>query len=132
MDRQRAERQAELTSVLSLILDLQRRLDDVRQEKKRILKLKEEGQNPAVHELHAAREKEKRLKREIKDGERKIQTGREALRAIDWQKEEQFFRLGTLIDELRPDHKDFLGGFVQIDKLNRKILHYMNEIEKFR
>ena len=132
LEQQGAERQAELKSVLSLILELQKRQDEARQTKKRLLNLKEGGQHPDNHELNAAREQEKSLKKEIKDGERKIRAGQQALKAIDRQKADEFLRLGTLIDEGRPEQKEFLGHYVQIDKLNRKILHYINEIEKFR
>jgi len=132
LEQQGAERQAELKSVLSLILELQKRQDEARQTKKRLLNLKEGGQHPDNHELAAAREQEKSLKKEIKDGERKIRAGQQALKAIDRQKADEFLRLGTLIDEGRPEQKEFLGHYVQIDKLNRKILHYINEIEKFR
>jgi DNA repair exonuclease SbcCD ATPase subunit len=132
LEQQGAERQAELKSVLSLILELQKRQDEARQTKKRLLNLKEGGQHPDNHELAAAREQEKSLKKEIKDGEGKIRAGQQALKAIDRQKADEFLRLGMLIDEGRPEQKEFLGHYVQIDKLNRKILHYINEIEKFR
>ena len=132
LDQQGAERQAELKSVLSLIIELQKRQDEAKQTKKRLVNLKEDGQHPDNHELNAAREEEKSLKKEIKDGEMKIRAGQQALKAIDRQKADEFLRLGTLIDEGRPEQKEFLVHYVQIDKLNRKILHYINEIEKFR
>jgi len=132
LERQSLERQSELKDIMALIFELQKKQDDARQTKKRLLKLKEDGQNPSVHELHAAREAEKSLKREARDNERKIREGQQALRDIDRLKAESFFRLGTLIDEGRPEHQEFLGLYVQIDKLNRRILHYMSEIERFR
>jgi len=117
LERQSLERQSELKDIMALIFELQKKLDDARQTKKRLLKLKEDGRNPSAHELHAAREAEK---------------SQQALRDIDRLKAESFFRLGTLIDEGRPEHQEFLGLYVQIDKLNRRILHYMSEIERFR
>lgn len=132
LEKQSAERQAELKGIMFLIFELQKKQDDAKQTKKRLLNLKEDGQHPDNHELNAAREEERSLKKEIKDGERKIRAGQQALKAIDRQKADEFLRLGTLVDEGRPEQKEFLGLYVQIDKLNRKILHYMNEIEKFR
>jgi chromosome segregation ATPase len=132
LEKQGSERQTELQGILSRITDLQKKQEDARKTTKQLLKLKEAGEVPDGHKIHEAKEEEKRLKKEIRDGDRKIKAGQEFLKAIDRQKEEQFIEIGALIDRGRPEHKDFLGIYVQIDKLNRNILHYLNEIEKFR
>jgi DNA repair exonuclease SbcCD ATPase subunit len=132
LEKKSAAHQSELKAVLALIFDLQKKQDEVRQTKKRLMKLKEDGQHPDEHELHAAREAEKSLKKEIKAGERKIRAGQQIVKDIDRQKADEFLRLGTLVDETRPDRQEFLGLYVQIDKLNRKILQVMDEIEKSR
>ena len=132
LEKEGGERQSEIRNMTALILELQKKQEDARQTKKRLQKLKDEGQQPDIRELNAAREAEKSLKREAKDNERKIRSGQQALKEIDRQKAESFSRLGALIDEARPEQQEFLGLYVQIDKLNRKILYYMSEIEKFR
>ncbi len=132
LENESRERQAELKGILTGIIDLQKKQEDARQTHKQLTKLKEAGQNPDGQSIRAAKDEEKRLKKEIKDGERKIKAGQDALKDIDRRKADQFLRLGTIIDEGRPEAKDFLGFYVQIDKINRQILHYMSEIEKFR
>lgn len=132
LEKQGSERQAELNGVLARIIDLQKKQEDARKAQKQLLKLKEAGEDPDGHKIHEAREEERRLKKEIKDNENKIKAGQEFLKAINRQKDEQFIEIGALIDMGRPEHKDFLGIYVQIDKLNRNILHYLSEIEKFR
>jgi len=132
LEKQGLDSQAELKGILSKIIELRNNQEGAHQTYKQFLKLKENGQHPDGHKIHAAKEEEKRLKKEIKDFEIKIRTGQEAIQAIDRQKAEQFATLGTIIDEDRPEHKNFLGLYVQIDKMNRNILHYLNEIEKLR
>ncbi|MGA2587256.1 MAG: hypothetical protein ABSF88_09560 [Candidatus Aminicenantales bacterium] len=132
LENEGCERQAELKGILAGIIDLQKKQEDARQTHKQLTKLKEAGQNPDGQRIRAAKDEEKRLKKEIKDDEKKIKAGQDALKDIDRRKADQFIRLGTIIDEGRPETKDFLGFYVQIDKSNRQILHYMSEIEKFR
>ena len=90
------------------------------------------GNGPEKKIGSGGREEERRLKKSLREGERKIRAGREELRAIEERKAEQFADLGGLVDVARPDAPDYLGVYVLIDKHNRVILHLMNELEKFR
>ena len=132
LDNESHERQSELKGILAGIIDLQKKQDDARQANKQLAKLKEAGQTPDGQSIRAVKDEERRLKKEIKEGEKKIKAGQDALKDIDRRKADQFIQLGTIIDEGRPEAREFLGFYVQIDKSNRQILHYMNEIEKFR
>jgi hypothetical protein len=123
-------RQAELKAIQSKIAELHKNQEDARETHKKLLKLKENGHRPDGQKIHASNEELKRFKKEAKDFEKKFRAGQKIGLAIDRQKEEGFVTLGTIVDKDRPEHKNFLGLYVQIDKMNRNILHYMNEIEK--
>ena len=94
LEKESRERQAGLQDIISRIMDLQNKLENARQMYKQMLKLKETGQQPASSSFSAAKEEERRLKKEVKDCEKKIKAGQETLTAIDRQKTEQFDQIG--------------------------------------
>jgi hypothetical protein len=132
LDRLRAEKQAELKDILARIIELQRKISAAGQAPQRPRKEENEGEPLAKPMRHAAKNEERQFRKEIQESEKKIREGQEFLKSIDIRKSEQFVRIGAILDDGRPEHKDFLGIYVQIDKLNRKILHYIDEIDKFR
>jgi len=132
LDRERAEKQAELKDTLARIIELQKKISDAGQAPRRLRKRENEGEPPARPMRHAAKNEERQFRKEIRESDKKIREGQEFLKSIEIWKNEQFVGIGTILDDGRTEHKDFLGIYVQIDKLNRKILHYINEIDKFR
>ncbi len=123
LDKEARGRQAEMQAILTGVLELRKRLDEIGGAA---------GDGPEKDAGSDVKEEEKRLKKALREAERKIRAGREELRAIEEKKAEQFADLGGLVDVARPDAPDYLGVYVLIDKHNRVILHLMNELEKFR
>ncbi len=115
-------RQAELQETLTGVLALSKRLDEVEASA---------GGRPGKKADPARVDEARRLKKEIREAERRIRAGRVELRRLEERRTEQFVELGNLVDGARPDLPEFLGTYVQIDKHNRTILHLMNELEKF-
>jgi hypothetical protein len=132
LDRERAEQQAGLKDILARIIEIQKKSNDVGSTSPKPQAQEKEGESFAGKNRHAAKNEERQYRKEIRENENKIRKGQELLKSLEIQKNEQFVRIGTLLDDGRPEHKDFLGVYVQIDKLNRKILHYIDEIDKFR
>jgi hypothetical protein len=132
LEKDGSAKQAELQSIVSRALDLRKRHEEARRMAKR-------AKNPGISEEGAAgpdsrefRIEERRLKKDIAACEKEIRSGQAYLRSVEQRKREQFIELGNLVDLSRPESQDFVGLYVQVDKHNRNILHYMNEIEKFR
>lgn len=122
LEKDARAKQAELQETLTGLLELRKRQDEIDISG---------GGRSGLKADPGLREEERRLKKGVREGERKIRAGRAELRAIEERRAEQFIELGSLVDEARPDSPEFLGTYVQIDKHNRVILHFMNELEKF-
>jgi hypothetical protein len=125
-------KQADLQGTLTRALDLRKKLDEARGREKALRNLEETGGHPDGREVQGLRDESRRLKKEIRACERDIRSGQAELHRIDDRKSAAFIELGNRVDEARPESPDLLGLYVQIDKRNRIILHYMNELEKFR
>jgi chromosome segregation ATPase len=132
LELQSTERQKDLKDALTGILALRARQEEVKKKYKELTGQKEAGELENHSALHSLKNEIRRLKRQIREDEKKIAAGQAALRAIDRRKEEEFESLGTIIDNGRPDHQEFLAAYVQIDKVNRRMLHFMDEIDKLR
>ena len=132
LEAQSRERQAVLGDAQARIADLQRKLDEARQSHKQLLKLKDAGEPVDGAGLRASREVAKRHKKDIRAEEKWVLAEQDNLRDINRRRDEQFEGIGGLADAERPPVRDCQGIYVQIDTLNRKILHYMSEIEKLR
>jgi hypothetical protein len=132
LEAQSQERQSVLRDAQTRVIDLQRQQEEARQAHKQLMSRKEAGEHVDDSVLRAARELTVRLKRDIRDEIKWISVEQETLRDVDRRRERQFESLGELADAERPDFKDTGEVYAQIDILNRKILHYMSEIEKLR
>lgn len=121
-----------MKDILARIIELQKKSSGGGSTSPQLQAQEKEGESIAGKSRHVAKNKERQYRKEIRENENKIRKGQEFLKSIEIRKNEQFVRIGTLLDDGRPEHKDFLGFYVQIDKLNRKILHYIDEIDKFR
>lgn len=122
LEKESRTKQAELQEVLTGVLEARKRLDEISST---------EGSRPGKIASPDLREEARRLKKSVKDGERRIRAGQAVLRSLEQRKTEQFVALGDLVDQGRPDISEFLATYVRIDKHNRTILHYINELEKF-
>jgi hypothetical protein len=114
--------QTELQEVLTGVLNARKRQDEISAAA---------GGRSGNATSSGLREEAPRLKKSEREGERKIRAGQAVLRSIEERRAAQFVELGDLVEQARPDAAEFLGTFVRIDKHNRTILHYMNELEKF-
>jgi DNA repair exonuclease SbcCD ATPase subunit len=123
---------AELDKMNAELTDVQKQLDAARAKTKQIQKPEDKTVPPDAAALQAAKDEERRLKKDIQDRQQKISAVRSARQSLETQKADKCATLGVLIDQARPDHKEVLDLYVQIDKLNRAILAYMNEIEQLK
>lgn len=129
-EEKRLDRQSGLKTALSKVLELQRQTEESRARGRSLAKLKETGHEADPRELHRIREEQKRIRREIRAQDRKIRGDQAAVKHLDFEKGVRLEALGDLADEARPAEPEFQGLYVEIDTVNRSILHYLNEIEK--
>lgn len=73
---------------------------------------------------------ERRLKRRLKDLQRKARAERRRIRQRSREKSGEYERLGVQVDEKRLAHPDLDGYYARIDQANRAILAAMDKIEK--
>jgi chromosome segregation ATPase len=130
LEKKGAERQAELKGIVTRIMNLQKKQEELKQASKGPAKLKESFKLFDTRKILAFKDEGKRLRRDIKDCEKLIHAGQELIGRIDRQKDQYFEQLGGLADEDRPPHEDFNLIYAQIDRVNRKILLFISQIEK--
>jgi hypothetical protein len=75
-------------------------------------------------------EDDRRLKRQLKELQRKAKAERGRIRHRSREKATEYERLGLLADENRVSHPDLEGFHVRVDEANRVILAIMDKIEK--
>jgi chromosome segregation ATPase len=122
----------ELDRLATEIRDVQTQLDAARQKTKQLQRPEDKNAQPDAAAIQASKEDERRFKKEVQERNQKIGSVQSARTSLETQKLEKFDKLGALVDESRPDHKEVLELYVQIDKLNRNILSYKNEIERLK
>jgi len=132
LEAQSQERQSVLRDAQTRVIDLQKQQEEARQKFKQMTKLKDAGERVDGPEMRASRELARRLKKDIRDEVKWITVEQQTLKDIDRRRDQQFEGIGQLVDAERPEFNDIRAIYVQIDTLNRKILHYMSEIEKLR
>ncbi|MDD8026843.1 MAG: hypothetical protein PHI34_10030 [Acidobacteriota bacterium] len=128
-EEKRLERQSGLKGALAKVLELQRHMDETRVQDRSLAKLKETGHPGSPREIHRIRDEERRIRKEIRVQERKIRTDQSAVKHLEFEKGVRLEALGSLADESRPPEPEFQNLYVEIDAVNRAILHYLNEIE---
>jgi hypothetical protein len=128
-EEQRLRRQSGLKEDLARVQELRRQLEESRGRTRSLAKLKEAGQPADPRELHQIKEQERQVRREIRVLERKVGTDQAAVAHLEFEKKVRLEALGSLADEERPPQPDLQDLYVQIDAVNRSILHYLNEIE---
>lgn len=130
LEKQESACQADLTNSMSHILSLKKEQEEVKQQVKTLIKMREGGRQPAPEQVRAGKERAHLLKKEIKDREKRITVGQAAVKDILVHKNRNFEQLGTFMDEKRLGLEDFQPVYAQIDELNRDILNLMGRIEK--
>ncbi|GEM_PF-1157638 len=129
-EEKRLSRQSGLKGALARIMELQRQQDESRARLRSLLKLKETDHPAEPREIHRLKDEERRIRREIRVQDRKIRTDQAAVKHLEFEKGVRLEALGDLADEARPPEPGLQDLYVQIDAVNRSILHYLNEIEK--
>ena len=127
-EAQRLQRQSGLKEALARVQELRRQLEESRGTRS-LTKLKEAGQPANPRELHQIKENERQMRRGIRVLERKVRTDQAGVAHLEFEKKVRLEALGSLADEERPPQPDLQDLYVQIDAVNRSILHYLNEIE---
>jgi len=123
---------AELDRMTTELRDVQAQLDAARQKTKQLQRPEDKNAQPDAAAVQASKDEERRLKKEVQERNQKVGSLQSARSSVEKQKSDQFAKVGALVDESRPDHKEVLELYVQIDKLNRNILSYKNEIERLK
>jgi chromosome segregation ATPase len=129
IEAEASARQSGLNDARARILGLQTRVEASRRGRK---DLEDGGQNPDPHAIHAAKREEAELKREIKALGRRAQAAEVEARRLENEKDGLFRDLGESIDDARLEYPGFVPWYVKIDKINRAILAYMDQIEKLK
>ena len=124
--------QTELNDTRARILALQTSLDEARRRRKDLQKQKEEGRRVDVQAVRAAKHEEAVIKKEMKSLNRRLQAGQSEVRNLETEKNGHLRSLGETIDEARLERAEFVPVFAQIDRINRNILTYIDQIEKLK
>jgi len=132
LERSLERGQAELTESRVRSLSSQARLDELRLRRKSLLREREEGRGFDAQAFRQAKDEEIRLKKEAKGLKRAVEAGESQTRRLAALKEDRFLDLGEKVDERRLDHPDLALLYAEIDKLNRTIVAYLDQIDALR
>jgi len=116
--------------------ELQQKFPELKREKEALGKEKEEVQK-AIGEAdnkikgieEIVREQTREFEREIREWEKKKETVQDKIREIEHLMEPLFENLGHIFDELRVNHPELVGLYIQIDRSNKTILDLIAQLE---